>query len=171
MIVHTPRRYWMGIWVALALYVAGGAVPVSWWIEVHQVKVSSGATPYDINVKVDREIKRPFSGDYQVEVRRIDGWHVCTTAHPGDTAVSYKRRDRKDKLWTKGVDLSYWLGDVPQLEACMQSGLTQGQFYLITCHIVVEPFEGVTAILPFNLYGERKKCWDRSNVFEIGGDA
>lgn len=171
MIVATPRKWWIGAWLAIALYVAGGAVPVTFWIDVHQIEVDGAATPEAVIVRSDRTIYQPFPGDFTVEIRRSDGWHICTSTYDGDAAIPYKRRERGDKLWTEGVSLAWWIGGDRQLAKCKNSGLTDGWFYLITCHTVVEPFERIIGFLPFRLYGPRTQCWTRTDVFQIGGAA
>lgn len=158
---------WLFISLLLTLYVVGAAVPVTYWINVKEITVNDGETAEDVTVNVTREINHPFLGSFIVEIRNQFGWHVCTVPER-DFQMRYKKRSITEGISPTGyVSLAYWLGGDDWLDACKMAGLGAGEFRLITCHIVEEPFR----ILGFPIYPKRERCWEPSNIFTIERDS
>ena len=63
-------------WGALSL-----SLPASFWFTVENVTVLDVETGYNIPMNVTRTIKRPFKGEYHVEVRTFSGYTIACEAH------------------------------------------------------------------------------------------
>lgn len=133
-------------------YSAVVAVPVSWWLDVRSVEVASAATPAEVTLKVNRAIRRAFSGSFVVTVRRNPGGSfVCSTG--SSTPINYRpHAEMPDPLY-----LWWWLGSKASLASC--DDFVPGGYLLETCWTVLRPFWG--------LVPEKTWCID-SNGFKIG---
>ena len=67
-----------GVLAALQLW------PASYWIEVPSVKVKSGKPSTDLEMVIDRRIKRTFNGESAIAIRKWEGeWVVICTGRGG----------------------------------------------------------------------------------------
>lgn len=122
-------------------------LPIEWWFEVRSVEVRSTRLGEMPRVLVDRSIRRPFTANWIVTVRRSE--------EEGFAAVcSREGRDDYRPLaeLPNETDLNWWL-DVPPNEACPV--LIPGR-YIVTFAWQIE-IEGISPrVVRFD-----------SNIFEV----
>lgn len=142
---------WLAILFALVAYaLAGWAVPATFWYHPVLVQIENAEAGTDPVVKISREIKRDFAGEYTVSV-----W-----GQPGDGHVSCAGSDRlryRGGLYEPHQDvLSHWADD-PQ---CAR--LPPGDYYAQACWTILAPFGGIVPA---------KSICAVSNVFSIRAPA
>jgi hypothetical protein len=80
------------------------ATPTSEWFVVRKINVATAKQGDNPSVVYDREIKKPFTGDWIVEiVRTKDEFTICTGS-------GTNRYEPKDALPKAGVDLIWLVG-------------------------------------------------------------
>lgn len=122
--IHLSERSWWAVILSGFLYMALVAVPASHWIEVRSVHVNDAATPAELTLDVDRDIKMFFPGVYSVKIRRSPGGgFVC------NTGTSLPIPYRPDAEMPDPLMLWWWLGTTGDLRACEENGLGRAGTY------------------------------------------
>lgn len=121
--------------------------PASRWYELRLVGVADGRVGEPITMVIDREIKRPFTGEYTVTLFDVDsGRLVCA----GGDRVLYT----PGVMLPEPVTLDWWTyGAHPPCE----TALTPGTFRLRTCVEILHHLPGI---------GRREVCLN-SNAFTV----
>lgn len=90
--------------LTLAAYHIASILPGgSWWLDVDRVTVFDAPAGAAVVMEVDREVRRPFTADWRVLVRRWtgEGWLiVCTASGDGDY--------RPDDVLPSPLTLDWW---------------------------------------------------------------
>ena len=97
-----------------ALLIVGALWPASYWFEVNQIRILPAPENGPVILEVDRKIKRNFSADWHVVVRRLtpEGSWVITCVADGATDYLTKA------VLPKPLTLDWWTnGECPTLPA------------------------------------------------------
>jgi hypothetical protein len=94
----------VGMLALVLTYAAGRLWPASWWLDVRSVLAFDSLTGADVMLQVDRKIRRPFTAEWRVLVRRLnpDGRLeiVCAATGGGDY--------RPDAALPEPLTLRWW---------------------------------------------------------------
>lgn len=133
------RRNTPFVWLVLVvafLFFVPSLLMDSIWMDLKKVEVKNPSVAGEpIEMYVDREIHRPFTGSYSVTIREIHGEtgeFICEgrplAPFPYDPA-----RELPEPL-----HLTWWLGSEAHMNTCKENGFVKGhQFQIRTCHTVV----------------------------------
>ena len=95
------HRWWP--WTLTLLLLPIQLWPPSFWLDIHSVVVSSVKVGNPVTMVVEREIKRPFRGAWNVTVRQWDGSGWVTYCN-ANGASNY----RPDARFPKDLSLQWW---------------------------------------------------------------
>jgi len=107
-------KRWNQVLILLwGLFFVSWTFPASWWLDVSRVKVFDSEVGQPVRMEADREIRRPFSGEWSAIVRRKRGAHwivACPSFGMGDY--------RMDAELPEPLTLEWWTdGACPALTA------------------------------------------------------
>jgi len=143
---------WLKTWRAafVGLFLVGGwwAVhvlpPASYWFSVRQVAIFDAPVGAAVVMEVDRTIARPFTAEWRILVRRLDGdqWEVVCAARGGGDY-------RPDAKLPSPLTLDWWTEG-----QCGQP--PEGSIMVSTVWTINTAFPGVRTVVA------------ESNVFRVG---
>lgn len=90
-------------WIITALILPAMAWPASWWLDVREVAIRSAPYGQPLSMVVDREIKRPFLGEWQVTIRQWDGSGWATWCN-----ATGQSNYREDARYPRDLSLQWW---------------------------------------------------------------
>lgn len=94
-------RWWP--WLVTLLLLPPMLWPAAWWIQVKDVMISSAAYGNPLPMVVDREVLRPFLGEWQVTIRQWDGAGWLTWCN-----ASGRSNYRPDTRYPRNLSLQWW---------------------------------------------------------------
>ena len=82
------KQHFLKVWPYFLFFTAMLAAlqfwPASYWLEVPSVNVQSGKDSLNLEMVIDRKVKRPFTGRWAITIRQWDGeWVVVCAANGG----------------------------------------------------------------------------------------
>lgn len=94
-------RWWP--WLVTILLLPLMLWPASYWLDVQAIVVRSAQVGQPLSMVVDREVRRPFLGNWHVTIRQWDGAGWLTWCN-----ASGKSNYRKDARYPKDLALQWW---------------------------------------------------------------
>ena len=94
-------RWWP--WLVTLLLLPPMLWPAAWWIHVKDVMIRSAAYGSPLPMVVDREVRRPFLGEWHVTIRQWDGAGWLTWCN-----ASGRSNYRPDARYPKNLSLQWW---------------------------------------------------------------
>ncbi|WP_197919307.1 hypothetical protein [Thiosulfatihalobacter marinus] len=125
---HNNLATWLML--AFAAYVTLPQIVMPWlFIDLRSVEVE--VIDGEPVVTADRIIRQDFQGTYQVTVRTAAHERICV-AEPAKKWSPYESEASGINPLVK--PLWWWLGSKADYERCVGRGMTNGVFYINTCH-------------------------------------